>query len=94
MNAGGSSGKAGKQAAQAPALSQLADCAHQRLQRLLEAGISQVAFDLLTKAWNTCNISATVAASASLQHYNPLVETRPHWHAGAAGCGTIHSLQV
>lgn len=87
VNAGGCSGKAGKQAAPAPALSQLAGCVHQRLRRLLEAGISQVAFDLLTKAWNTHTISATVAASAFAQHYNPLVETRPHrrrccwpWH--------------
>lgn len=94
MNAGGCSGKAGKKVAQAPALSQLAGCVHQRLQRLLEAGISQDAFDLLTKAWNTYSISATVITSASVQHYNPLVETRPHQHTSAAGHGMSHSLKV
>ena len=94
MNGRGFSGKAGKQVAQAPALSQLAGCVHQRLQRLLEARLSQDAFDLLTKAWSTYNIPATVTASASAQHYNPLVETRPYRHAGASGHGMSRSFEV
>lgn len=67
---------------------------HQRLQRPLEAGLSQGAFDLLTKAWSTYNIPARVTASASAQHYNPLVETQPYRHAGASGHGMSHSFEA
>lgn len=82
------------QAFQAPALSQLAGCVHQRLRRLLEAGLSQDAFDLLTKAWSTHNIPATVTASDSVQHYNPLVETQPYQHTDASGHGMSRSFAV
>lgn len=87
-------GRQGSGLLKAPALSQLAGCVHQRLRRLLEAGLSQDAFDLLTKAWSTYNIPATVTASDSIQHYNPLVETQPYRHAGSSGHGMSCSFEV
>lgn len=74
--------------------SRSAGCVHQRLRRLLKAGLSQDAFDLLTKAGSTYSIPATVTASASVQHYNPLVESSSYRHAGASEHGISGSFEV